>query len=172
MLISRSEPSKQEEVQLSFKYGTLLANNDLKPLLLLTTKEPMELFWCMTSLTDNLSKILKTGLLKSTSMETKTLSNFWSAINLISNLTDKSRLRKERLSLNLLVLSSWKHQPRKPTMSRRHLLLFQMKSSLRFKADPMLEVRPLKEESLELLLEKLTKNPNQAAADPYNSLSN
>ena len=74
-LISRSEPLNQEEVQSNFKSGTLQDKKDSKPSLLLTTKELMELSLFMTSLTDNHSRILKTGLLKWTNMAMKMLSN-------------------------------------------------------------------------------------------------
>ena len=57
----------------------------------------MELFSSMISQTDNPSKTSLTGLLKSINTETKMSLNFLLETNLTCNLTDKSKLNKERL---------------------------------------------------------------------------
>ena len=76
-LISRSEPSNQEEVLLNFKFGTPQDKKDSKLSLPLTIRELMESSWSMTSPIDSPSRILRTGLLKLTNMAIKMLSNFW-----------------------------------------------------------------------------------------------
>lgn len=72
VLTLRSEPSSPVEAQLSFKSGILQAKKDLKQLPPHTTRELMELSLFTISPIDNPSKILRTGLLKSTNTETKT----------------------------------------------------------------------------------------------------
>lgn len=88
-LISRLEPSNLEEALLSFKYGTQRDKNVSKLSLLPTIKVLMESFLSTISLTDNPSKTLKTGWLRSISTEMRMLSNFWSATNPILRLADK-----------------------------------------------------------------------------------
>ena len=101
--ILKLEHSKLEETLSNFKSGILPDNKDLKPSPLLIIKALTELFLFMISLTDNLSKILKIGWLKSINMETKTLSSFLSATNQILSQTDKSKPKKVKLLLNLWV---------------------------------------------------------------------
>lgn len=133
--ISKSEPSKPEEIPSSFKSGIPPDNKDLKPSPLLIIKELTGSFLFMTSPIDNLSKISKIGWLKSTNTEMKTLSSFLLVTNLILSPTDKSRLKKEKLSLSPWVLNSWKHQPRMPLTSKKHLPLFPTKLNQKFKED-------------------------------------
>ncbi len=101
MLISRSEHSKLEEIPSSSKSGILLDNKDSKLSLLHITKALTESSLSTISPIDNHSKISKTGLLKLISMATRMLSNSLLVTSLILNLTDKSKLKKEKLSLNL-----------------------------------------------------------------------
>lgn len=110
VLTLRLELSNQEEAPSSYKSGTLLARNDSRPLLPPTTREPMESSLSMISLTDNPSRILRTGSQRSTNSATKMLSNCLSATNLTWRLADKSKLKKERLWPTPLASSSWKPQ--------------------------------------------------------------
>ena len=101
--ILKLEPLKLEETLSSSKSGILPDNKDLKLSLLLITKELTELFLFMISPTDNLSKILKIGWLKSINMEIKMLSSFLSVTNQILSQTDKSKPKKVKLLQNLWV---------------------------------------------------------------------
>ena len=103
MSILKLELLKLEETLSSSKSGILPDNKDLKLSLLLITKALTELFLFMISPTDNLSKILKIGWLKSINMEIKTLSSFLSVTNQILSQTDKSKLKKVKLLPNLWV---------------------------------------------------------------------
>lgn len=95
-LTSRSEPSNPVAAPSSFRSGTPQVNSDLKPSQPPTTKELMESSLFTISPTDNHSRILKTGLLKSTNMEMKMLSSFSSEINQILRPADKSKPNKEK----------------------------------------------------------------------------
>jgi hypothetical protein len=168
VLTSRSEPLKLEEAPSNFRFGTLLANKDSRPLRLRTTKVHMVSFWSMTSPIDSHSRILKTGWRKSTSMATRMLLSCSWVTNPILSLTGRSRPRRGRPLLNLWVSSFWKHQQRMPSMSKRHSPHFQTRSNPRFKVDLMSEVHPQpRVESQELRSERLMKNKSQGAADKH-----